>query len=185
MQTAKLFKNGRSQAVRLPKEFRFEGDEVYVKRDGNSVVLIPKEKPKENPWTDFFAALDMYDPAFPIERHQPREQRIRKSLAQNSGLRGEPIACQLPNGSEGQALVTALPIVGEERVRSERQAALVTPHQDGPHAQTCARLLKEIDNGRDTLLKPAKRKAYDAQLAKLAAPTQATRPAAGLTLAPP
>ena len=80
MQTAKLFKNGRSQAVRLPKEFRFEGDEVYVKRDGNSVVLIPKEKPKENPWKDFFAALDMYDPAFPIERHQPREQRIRKSL---------------------------------------------------------------------------------------------------------
>ena len=43
-------------------------------------------------------------------------QRIRKSLAQNSGLRGEPIAYQLPNGSEGQALVTALPIVGEERV---------------------------------------------------------------------
>src|SRR4051812_16470699 len=52
------------------------------------------------------------------------------------------------------------------RAAAERQAALVTPHQDGPHAQTCARLLKEIDNGRDTLLKPAKRKAYEAQLYK-------------------
>jgi antitoxin VapB len=79
MQTAKLFKNGRSQAVRLPKEFRFEGDEVYVRREGNSVVLIPKKKPKEDPWKDFFAALDMYDPAFPIERHQPMEPQIRKS----------------------------------------------------------------------------------------------------------
>jgi len=37
------------------------------------------EKPKGDPWKDFFAALDMYDPAFPIERHQP-EQQVRKSL---------------------------------------------------------------------------------------------------------
>ena len=80
MRTAKLFKNGRSQAVRLPKEFRFDGDEVYVKRDGKSVVLIPKEKPKEHPWEDLFAALDMFDPAFPLERHQPRKQQVRKSL---------------------------------------------------------------------------------------------------------
>jgi antitoxin VapB len=80
MQTAKLFKNGRSQAVRLPKEFRFEGDEVYVKRDGDSVVLLPKKKPKGNAWKDFFAALDMYDPAFPIERHQQGEQQVRKSI---------------------------------------------------------------------------------------------------------
>src|SRR3954466_6456827 len=41
MQTAKLFKNGRSQAVRLPKEFRFEGEEVYVRREGKSIVLSP------------------------------------------------------------------------------------------------------------------------------------------------
>jgi hypothetical protein len=39
--TAKLFKNGRSQAVRLPKEFRFEGDEVSVRREGDAVVLEP------------------------------------------------------------------------------------------------------------------------------------------------
>ncbi len=41
--TAKLFKNGRSQAVRLPKEFRFNGDEVYIKKIDDFVVLIPKE----------------------------------------------------------------------------------------------------------------------------------------------
>ncbi len=79
-QAAKLFKNGRSQAVRLPKEFRFEGDEVYVRREGKSVVLTPKEKPKENPWKDFFDALDSFDPRFPFERHQPSEQQVRKSM---------------------------------------------------------------------------------------------------------
>ncbi len=41
--TAKLFKNGRSQAVRLPKEFRFNGDEVYIKKIDDFVVLIPKK----------------------------------------------------------------------------------------------------------------------------------------------
>ena len=44
MKTAKLFKNGDSQAVRLPKEFRFTGDEVLIKHVGNAVVLLPKSK---------------------------------------------------------------------------------------------------------------------------------------------
>lgn len=48
MQTAKLFMNGKSQAVRLPKEFRFEGEEVFIKKQGNSVVLTPKGKPYAN-----------------------------------------------------------------------------------------------------------------------------------------
>jgi len=39
--TARLFKNGRSQAVRLPKEFRFSGDEVLVRREGDAVILEP------------------------------------------------------------------------------------------------------------------------------------------------
>ena len=43
MQMAKLFKNGSSQAVRLPKEFRFEGDEVCIKRVGSVVVLYEKK----------------------------------------------------------------------------------------------------------------------------------------------
>lgn len=79
MQTAKLFKNGRSQAVRLPKEFRFEGEEVYVRREGNSVVLSPKNPPDDNPWKELFAAFDMFDPRFPIVRDQPPQQ-IRESL---------------------------------------------------------------------------------------------------------
>jgi antitoxin VapB len=46
MQTAKLFMNGRSQAVRLPAEFRFEGDEVYIRRDPvtGDVILSPRNR---------------------------------------------------------------------------------------------------------------------------------------------
>ena len=44
MQTAKLFINGSSQAVRLPKEFRFIGNEVYVQKLGETVILVPKDK---------------------------------------------------------------------------------------------------------------------------------------------
>lgn len=42
MKTAKVFQQGNSQAVRLPKEFRFSEDEVYIKREGDTVVLLPK-----------------------------------------------------------------------------------------------------------------------------------------------
>ncbi len=44
MATAKLFRNGRSQAVRLPKEFRFEGEEVSVRREGDAVILEPMKR---------------------------------------------------------------------------------------------------------------------------------------------
>ena len=44
MATAKVFRNGRSQAVRLPKEFRFEGDEVSIRRDGRRVILEPLKR---------------------------------------------------------------------------------------------------------------------------------------------
>ena len=44
MMIAKLFTNGSSQAVRLPKEMRFEGNEVYVKKVGSSIMLFPKDK---------------------------------------------------------------------------------------------------------------------------------------------
>jgi virulence-associated protein VagC len=47
MATAKIFRNGRSQAVRLPKEFRFEGQEVNIRRSGKKVILEPK---KRRPW---------------------------------------------------------------------------------------------------------------------------------------
>jgi antitoxin VapB len=48
--TAKLFMNGRSQAVRLPQEFRFEGKEVYITKRGNQVILSPTQLS----WQDFF-----------------------------------------------------------------------------------------------------------------------------------
>jgi antitoxin VapB len=61
VKTAKLFKNGRSQAVRLPKEFRFEGDEVAIRRDpatGN-VILTPSAEARKNlSWTELFAVWD-------------------------------------------------------------------------------------------------------------------------------
>lgn len=44
MKTAKLFVNGRSQAVRLPKDYQFEGSEVFVQKVGEAVILIPHEK---------------------------------------------------------------------------------------------------------------------------------------------
>lgn len=47
MTTAKIFKSGNSQAVRLPKEFQFSGNEVYIKKSGRSVILIPKDAPWE------------------------------------------------------------------------------------------------------------------------------------------
>jgi len=51
MNTAKLFWTGRSQAVRLPKEFRFEGEEVRIRRQGNSVVLEPLAKDTAGDWS--------------------------------------------------------------------------------------------------------------------------------------
>jgi antitoxin VapB len=46
MTTAKLFKHGGSQAVRLPKAFRFEGTEVAIEKRGNEVILTPKRRPR-------------------------------------------------------------------------------------------------------------------------------------------
>lgn len=51
-QTAKLFKNGRSQAVRLPAEFRFDGEEVFINRDSITGDVILSTKPKD--WDDLF-----------------------------------------------------------------------------------------------------------------------------------
>jgi len=50
--TAKLFRNGRSQAVRLPLEYRFEGSEVYVRRDPATGDVILSRRPES--WKDFF-----------------------------------------------------------------------------------------------------------------------------------
>lgn len=76
MKTAKLFANGRSQAVRLPKEFRFEGSEVYIKRLGKMVVLLPRD----DPWASLIESLDMFSNDFMAERNQSAEQQTRDNL---------------------------------------------------------------------------------------------------------
>jgi len=67
MKTAKVFKNGQSQAVRLPKEFRFEDSEVFIKKTGNIVQLIPRS----DSWNSLFASLKKFSPDFLEEREQP------------------------------------------------------------------------------------------------------------------
>lgn len=62
MKVAKLFTTGGSQAVRLPKEFRFEGTEVFVERAGDSIILRPKTK---RPWPkNFFKSIQIRDSGF-------------------------------------------------------------------------------------------------------------------------
>ena len=61
VKTAKLFKNGASQAVRLPAEFRFEGDEVYISRDQDTQDVILSTKPGARVWREFFAKARKID----------------------------------------------------------------------------------------------------------------------------
>jgi antitoxin VapB len=79
MRTAKLFRHGGSQAVRLPKAFRFEGTEVEIEKRGNEVVLRPKRKPKLKTLADVARYMRERYPQgadFPdIER--PKEQQKR------------------------------------------------------------------------------------------------------------
>lgn len=60
METAKVFENGRSQAVRLPKKFRFAGDEVVVQRLGKAVLLVPKE----DAWQTFMNGINSFTDDF-------------------------------------------------------------------------------------------------------------------------
>ena len=71
MDKAKLFQNGQSQAVRLPKKYRFAGDKVLIKRVGNAVVLLPEQ----NSWKTLFDSLDQFSSDFMDERQQPEVQQ--------------------------------------------------------------------------------------------------------------
>ena len=67
--TAKIFYHGRSQAVRLPKEFRFEGSEVRVTKVGSRVILEPLEAETSMPWDEIDR---LGDPSFMVDgREQP------------------------------------------------------------------------------------------------------------------
>jgi antitoxin VapB len=77
MKTAKLFVNGRSQAVRLPKAYRFEGDEVYIKKTVEGVLLIPKNR---SVWDIWEQNIMKYSEPFMTERNQPEAQQVREEL---------------------------------------------------------------------------------------------------------
>ena len=66
MMTAKVFENGRSQAVRLPKQCRFQTDEVHVNKIGDIVMLIPKD----SKWQGLLHSLDLFSEDFmePVSR---------------------------------------------------------------------------------------------------------------------
>ncbi len=70
MKTARIFTNGRSQAVRLPKEFRFDSDEVYVNKVQGIVMLIPKD----DPWMPLINSLEHFTEDFMERREQPVAQ---------------------------------------------------------------------------------------------------------------
>lgn len=74
MKTARLFANGRSQAVRLPRECRFDGDEVYVRRLGKAVILLPID----DPWATMLEGLEGFDDDFLADRGQPGTQKRKK-----------------------------------------------------------------------------------------------------------
>ncbi len=73
MKTAKLFMNGRSQAVRLPKGFRFEGGEVFVKKVGNAVLLLPHR----HSWEALYESLEAFSEDFMEKRGQPTGEQAR------------------------------------------------------------------------------------------------------------
>ena len=77
MDTAKLFINGRSQAVRLPKAYRFEGKEVYVKKVPEGVLLLPKDQAI---WDIWEKNLRKHNSPFMAERKQPEFQQYREGL---------------------------------------------------------------------------------------------------------
>lgn len=77
MKTAKVFKSGNSQAVRIPKEFHLEDDEVEIRRRGDSLIL----RPKKRSWATLFESLDKFTDDFMAEgRNQPPVQKRRRTL---------------------------------------------------------------------------------------------------------
>ena len=76
METAKIFENGKSQAVRLPKKFRLSGDEVYVQKVGQAVVLMPKE----SAWEIFMDGINSFTEDFFADGRDAEFSTTRESL---------------------------------------------------------------------------------------------------------
>ncbi|MBJ7406793.1 MAG: antitoxin [Bradyrhizobium sp.] len=79
---AKVFKSGNSQAVRLPKDFRFTVEEVEVSREGDAVILRPKRS-ATGPWASLRAAIARgFSPDFMAEGREQPEEQTRPNLEQ-------------------------------------------------------------------------------------------------------
>ena len=74
--TAKIFENGRSQAVRLPKEYRFSSEEVFVNKIGETLIIMPKE----SKWESFMQAIDMFSSDYLEEGRSSQVNMERESL---------------------------------------------------------------------------------------------------------
>lgn len=81
--TTKIIKNGASQAVRLPKEFRFDVDEVCIKRIGSAILLFPANAA----WDLMAHAIDNFDDDVLVDRNQPKRSDARKTLDKPKGKR--------------------------------------------------------------------------------------------------
>lgn len=77
MKKTKIFTNGQSQAVRIPKNCRFTEEEVFIKKDGNVVILIPMK----NPWQSLIDSLDEFSEDLEISRDQGHSQKRTKMFA--------------------------------------------------------------------------------------------------------
>jgi antitoxin VapB len=77
VKTAKVFKSGNSQAVRIPREFQLDDDEVEIRRRGKTLVLEPRKRS----WSALFESLDKFTDDFMVEgRKQPALQKRRRTL---------------------------------------------------------------------------------------------------------
>ena len=76
MQSAKLFLNGRSQAVRLPKEFQFSGDDVLIQKVGDAVILLPHNKS----WEIFLHGLNSFTDDFMKEERSQGKNQSREKI---------------------------------------------------------------------------------------------------------
>ena len=76
MNTAKLFMNGRSQAVRLPKEYQFSGDDVIIQKHGDAVILLPHDKI----WEAFLDGINTFSDDFMEKGRDQGSEQIRESF---------------------------------------------------------------------------------------------------------
>ena len=82
MKIAKLFQNGQSQAVRLPKKYRFAGDKVLIKRMGNAVVLLPDW----DTWEVLFDSLEEFSDDFMSDCEASRRHRQQPELQERDAF---------------------------------------------------------------------------------------------------